>query len=271
MHLPFISVIICTLNRSKDLLRVLSYFADKEHYNSFEVIIVDQSDEVDPTVVHLVEANGARFRHLRIVEKSLPKSRNVGIQLARGTILVFVDDDVEILPGFLKAYSVVFSEPEVWGSTGPVLNPGSSQALVSAGFETNFIIGCNMAIRRDVFEKIGTFNEILEVHCDDAEISLRIYLAGGRMRYTPAARLIHHHSLTGGVRNDRYRSTEYIRKHVRSGIFFSCQLGSYRRGLWSVVRHFILCRRPVGVRQMIGVCQGIVEGRREYVRQTIRD
>jgi GT2 family glycosyltransferase len=294
MDPPLISVIICTLNRSEDLLRALSYFVDREDYNSFEVIIVDQSDEIDSTVKHLVEANADRFRLVQRAEKSLPKSRNAGIELAKGTILVFVDDDVEILPGFLAAYSVAFSEPGVWGSTGPVFNPGASQDLVPASslapielkeikagrggrwdadfaYDINWIVGCNMAIRRDVFEKIGTFNEILEVHCDDAEISHRIKLAGGRLRYTPAPRLIHHQRLTGGTRSDPKRSTEYIRKYVRSGVFFACQLGAYRRGIWRLFRIFILCRRPVGFRQIIGFCQGVVDGRREYARRTGSD
>ena len=129
---PFISVIVCTLNRTADLIRTLSYFVDEEDYAPFEVIVIDQSDKLDPVLLKLIELNADRFRLSRRDEKSLPKSRNVGIRLARGSILVFVDDDVEIMPGFLNAHAAALSDAKIWGSTGPVFTPGTSPNLVTA-------------------------------------------------------------------------------------------------------------------------------------------
>jgi GT2 family glycosyltransferase len=288
---PFISVIVCTLNRSAHLFRTLSYFVDQEDYTPFEVIVVDQSDELSPTLAKLIEANPDRFRLTRRDQKSLPKSRNAGIRLAKGSILVFVDDDVEILPGFLNAHSVALSDAAIWGSTGPVFVPGDSRDLVSAhllppielhqisacrvnrwdldfAYEPTYLCGCNMAIRRDALEKIGLFNEVLEIHCDDAEISSRIRWNGGSLLYTPQARLIHHRVPEGGTRDDPIRSPEYVRKYARSSFFWARETQiDPLRAIWRLARVFIFCRRPLAIRQFIGLCQGLIEGHRDYVRQ----
>ena len=288
---PFISVIVCTLNRTADLIRTLSYFVDEEDYAPFEVIVIDQSDKLDPVLLKLIELNADRFRLSRRDEKSLPKSRNVGIRLARGSILVFVDDDVEIMPGFLNAHAAALSDAKIWGSTGPVFTPGTSPNLVTAEsltaielqemgacqvvrsdvdfpYEPSYLYGCNMAVRRDAFEKVGLFNEILEIVCDDAEISGRIRWKGGHLRYTPHARLIHHQRAEGGTRNDPKRSPEWIRKYVRSGIFWAREVGaSPLRATWRLARAFVFCRRPLGMIPFIGFCRGVFEGHREYVRQ----
>src|SRR4051794_12363409 len=98
--MPFISVVVCTLDRGDDLLRTLRYFLT-ESYKPFEVVVVDQSEHVPGHVQSFLDDHRELFRVIRPKEKSLPKSRNVGIDDARGEIIVFVDDDVEILPGFL--------------------------------------------------------------------------------------------------------------------------------------------------------------------------
>jgi GT2 family glycosyltransferase len=274
-----------------DLIRTLSYFVDGEDYAPFEVIVVDQSDDLDPTLGKLIEANADRLRLTRRDHKSLPKSRNAGIRLARGSILVFVDDDTEILPGFLNAHCAALSDAEIWGSTGPVFVPGASLDLLSAewltpielqeisacrvsrwdlnfAYEPSYLYGCNMAIRRDALEKIGLFNETLEIHCDDAEISSRIRWKGGHLRYTPQARLIHHRVLEGGTRDDPIRSPEYVRKYVRSSFFWARKTQiDPAWAIWRLARVFIICRRPLGIRQFVGFCQGVIEGHRDYVRQ----
>jgi GT2 family glycosyltransferase len=161
------------------------------------------------------------------------------------------------------------SDPEIWGSTGPAFAPGAPRSSrANFPYEPSYLHGCNMAIRRDAFEKIGLFNEILEIHLDDAEISCRIRWKGGHLLYTPQAQLIHHERVEGGTRNDPRRSPEYMRKHVRSEIFWAREVGtSLPWATWRLARRFIVCRRPLGIQPFIGFCRGVFEGHREYVQQ----
>src|SRR5262249_45980927 len=174
----FLSVVIGTLNRHEDLLKTLSYFANKESYRPLEVLIVDQSDSVYPRLRAFLDRNSDRFRSIRLPERNLAKARNDGIELAKGEIIVFVDDDVEILPGFLAGHAAAFADAGIWGATGPAFEPGAHK-LVSAqsltqkniddlksgrnvmrtdfAYDTATLYGCNMSIRRSTFEKIGYF------------------------------------------------------------------------------------------------------------------
>jgi len=291
---PFLSVVICTLNRHADLLRTLSYFADEETYRAFEVIVVDQSDEADPIVQAFLDKNSDRFGAIRHSEKSLPKARNVGIQLAKGEIIVFVDDDVEILPGFLAAHAATFADQGIWGVTGPAFDPGSrgllsAQSLTPADIEdlnsggevmrTDFaydictLHGCNMSIRRSAFEQIGDFDEFYENYCDDVEISHRIKLAGGRLRYTPAAQLVHYQRQTGGVRTNPVSSARYIRNQVRSIVFFDRQSALYQIGIFRMFRAMVFSRQAyragrMGFQQVVAFWQGVAEAKREFNRRT---
>jgi GT2 family glycosyltransferase len=278
-------------------LRTLTYFADEEQYRPFEVIVVDQSDEPDPRVQEFLERNADLFRTIRRSEKSLPKSRNAGIESARGEIIVFVDDDVEVLPGFLGGHAAAFKDADVWGATGPVFNPGACEMVSAplltqadiaelnsgrkiiwnAGFEYDigWLPGCNMSIRRSAFEKMGKFDEMYEIHCDDAEISHRIKLAGGRLRYTPAAKLIHYQRKIGGTRIDPVKSASYVRKYVRSLKFFELQLGSsagHRTSSATLFRNLIISRQGyregrMRIRQVIAFWQGVAAARREFNRR----
>jgi GT2 family glycosyltransferase len=294
---PFVSVVICTLNRPDDLLRTLRYFAEQETYESFEVLVVDQSDIVDPRVRTFMGQNQDRFRMVRRSEKSLPKSRNVGLRSAKGQIITFVDDDVEPFSGFLSGHIAPYVDPGIWGATGPVLDPGNRRLIsahsltyenlrdlnsgrtvlwnVDFEYDISWLPGCNMSFSRSTIDKIGGFDEFYEVHCDDAEISHRIKVSGGRLRYTPAAQLVHYQRPTGGTRSDPVSSSRYIRTYVRSAVFFERQLGKdalRRTGIFRLFRRLILSRSAfaagrMGMRQIVAFWLGAADARREFNRR----
>lgn len=264
-----VSVVICTLNRPADLLRVLRYF-QHETYSDFEVIIVDQSDDRDDEVETLVSQN-SKFRHIRLTEKAMCKSRNIGIGAARGEIIVFVDDDVEILGEFLAAHAALYKDSTIWASSGPTFDPVGGREVLQP-YDMSWMPGCNMVIRKSALDKIGLFDEFFEIHCDDSDISHRIKKAGGRIRYTPEASLIHHVRPTGGTRNDKIKSASYIRKWTRSAILFDLKVGSeaeHNTNVWRRFRTIVLNRQAyregrLGIRQIAAFIEGVIQGRREF-------
>jgi GT2 family glycosyltransferase len=288
---PFLSVIICTLNRRNDLLRTLRYFTDEETYSQFEVIVIDQSDESDPMVQDLLAKNSDRFQAVHRSEKHLAKARNIGIHRAKGEILVFVDDDVRIFPEFLAAHTAALIDAEVWGGTGPVFDPKthklvSAESLTHADIDdlnsgrqvihTDFaydictLAGGNMSIRRSAFEKIGDFDEFYENYGDDVEISHRLKLAGGRLRYTPNAQLVHYGRQTGGVRE--MSNTQYTRNYVRSVLFFDRQFGLRQIKVLRMFRRMIVSRQAyrngrMALNHVIAFWQGVAEASIEFNRR----
>jgi len=129
------SLIIPTLERQAHV-RVLLASLSAQTEQTFETIIVDQTDAPDESVRAMAAAAPDRFQYLHIERKSLPNGRNVGARVARSDTLIFIDDDVELSPGFIAAHlaahalAATSSSPDSHGAaTSP--SPGSHGAATS--------------------------------------------------------------------------------------------------------------------------------------------
>ena len=72
-----------------------------QNFKSFELIIVDQSEDTKK-LVNTVEVSG--LKNVKIINtklKHLSKARNLGINVAKGKIIGFPDDDLTYAPDFL--------------------------------------------------------------------------------------------------------------------------------------------------------------------------
>ncbi len=84
-----------------------------------------------------------------------------------------------------------------------------------------FLSGCCMLIKREVFEKVGLFDERFFVYYEDLDFCLRIAQNKFIMMIVPSAKLLHKVSLSSGGEfspNERYymaySSCLYFRKHL---------------------------------------------------------
>ena len=143
---PELSVIIPTLNRGKVLYSTITQVLSQQGCE-FELIIVDQSDEViAQSNKAFVDAVGdTRVKYFRIEEKNLPNARNIGIVKSLAKIILFLDDDVIILRDeFLTAHLGAFDDPAVGGVTGRSVerliksNTKRTACHVSIGGRTKF-------------------------------------------------------------------------------------------------------------------------------------
>lgn len=90
--MPRVSVIIPTFNRARDLERALASVLGQT-FNDIEVIVVDNHSTDDPAAV-IARHNDARISLHQIDNGGIvAKSRNLGIQVARGEYVAFLDSD----------------------------------------------------------------------------------------------------------------------------------------------------------------------------------
>jgi O-antigen biosynthesis protein len=114
-----VSVVIPTCNRPADLRRCLIALQAQVSTRFVEVIVVDNrpgSGTTDEVVND--------FPNVVLVEERRPGlsfARNTGFAAASGDILVAIDDDVTVPPGWLERLVAPFSRPEVMAVTGHVL------------------------------------------------------------------------------------------------------------------------------------------------------
>lgn len=100
---PLVSILLPTYNRSSYLEPCVKSVLGQS-YDNWELIICDDaSDDDTPKVVSEISKRDPRIRHHRNpTRQGLPKNRNVGISLSRGSLVFFIEDDLTLEPDCLK-------------------------------------------------------------------------------------------------------------------------------------------------------------------------
>ncbi|MDP3734726.1 MAG: glycosyltransferase [Nanoarchaeota archaeon] len=145
-------------------------------------------------------------------KQGIPFNRNQGIHHAQGKIIVFIDDDCWVQDNWLSSFLKHFEDDSIMAITSGTKIPPSNfigdciAALGfpgggSLGFEkvwkvsadnfTNHLAVGNCALRRDIFDTIGLFDESMKSGAEDAEFSYRLEKAGIVVKYEPAAYAYH--------------------------------------------------------------------------------
>jgi len=137
---------------------------------------------------------------------SVMYARNVGIVASTGDLVVFVDGDDVVEAGLLAAFG---REAEEFGILGghveeselndPVTYswryPVTARGLPTAFGRFTWFVGANCAVRRDVFDRIGLFDEELRYSGEDVEFSIRAQLVGLEIGWVPDA-IVHYRHRT---------------------------------------------------------------------------
>jgi len=213
---PAVSILIATHNRGpflEGLLRALEASRSTAGVPS-EVLIIDNgSTDRTAAVLEGWAATGPKRRRLFVAHPGKSRALNHALQFARAPLLAFTDDDVELEHDWLKELIAFFSKyPHYDAATGRVLVPPSvtdaevcrridyfrTIPLFDGGSvvgDSHHLYGCNMGVRRRVFDAVGGFNERLGpgasgLH-DDGDLAERILRAGMRIGYMPATVVYH--------------------------------------------------------------------------------
>ena len=216
-----ISVIICTYNREKFILKTLQCLRQQDFpTSSFETIIVNNNSSDNTAVIckeFIKESPGFNVNYVEEYNQGLSFARNRGIKEAKGDIITFIDDDAFTVPGFIKAINDFFSKnPSVYaigGKVKPEFESGSPiwmssflMPLVAAldmGYHIKeftgkgFPVGANMSFRAEVFEKFGLFNNNLGrkgnnlLGSEEKDFFNRLKKAGSKIMYLPEAEVTH--------------------------------------------------------------------------------
>lgn len=244
MSKPSISVIIATKGRGRSLMRLFESLRRVQAVDEIqpEIIVVNNADDGAPeqVVADLVAElrDGiADVQCLREKEAIMPRPKcrghNLAIQKAHGSILAFIDDDVEVTPGWLEAVRDFFLYHPHDAMQGAILVPPAFQddkgflqvwnryrtiPYINYGPEMTEIYtltGPNMAFKREVFDRVGLFDERLgpgrSGMSEDVEYAQRLLHSGGRIGYEPKAAVYHE------VDWDRLNDDFFRRWHEQQG------------------------------------------------------
>jgi len=277
-----VSIIVASYNRAELLDDCLAHLARQTFEDGDEMIVVDNgsTDETGPVV--LAHASGFPVPLHYLVEHRAGKSHalNTALEIARGRVLAFTDDDVNVSTSWLAEIRRALADPDVGVTGGPVLprwehapprwlafddpaphtpaspfgHLGAPLALLSYGPEATVLgprtlLGANMAARREVLDRLGGFASHLGkkrgtlLSGEDHDLCARAQEAGFKAVYVPSACVYH------WVPADRLRIRYFLNWFFWSGITYAALEDNARSHMRSIagIPGFIVRRLGSGV------------------------
>jgi GT2 family glycosyltransferase/glycosyltransferase involved in cell wall biosynthesis len=224
-----VSIIIPTKDKFEYLQACLQSILEQTEYKNYEILLIDTGSQEEPTLVFFEEITADPRVNLHIYPGrfNFHKVNNYGARIANGDILLFLNNDTEILEGTWLDDLVGWANRPGVGVVGAKLfypNGSIQQAGIVMGVEGHgshifeklpehhygpfgspdwyrdymAVTGACMIIPRKVFERLGGFDEDYQIGYGDIDFCLRAVEAGYRVVYTPFAKLLHHEGGTRG-------------------------------------------------------------------------
>lgn len=201
---PLVSVVILNYKRREALLRSLQS-VQRQVYVNLEVIVVDNNSQ--DGVRELLETNWPGVRLIELDDnRGACAGRNAGIGIARGEIIITLDNDIffESPTEVSKTVETFARRPDVHvisyqvcdEHTGALrirewCHPRSWMKYGEIDFETNYFVEGACAVRREVYEIAGTYYEPLFIGCEGWDLALRIIDNNFKIVYQPQIRVRH--------------------------------------------------------------------------------
>lgn len=225
----YASIIIPTKDHVEDLAKAISSILSKTSYKDFEIIIINNNSELDGTNRYFKEVSQV-YSNIKVVDAPISfnwsKLNNLAVNYAKGDVLVFLNNDTEVIAqdwltrlvensirneigivgglllypdGLIQHAGVVLGmggwADHVYKGSSPIHygNPFISPMVAR---NVSAVTGACMAVSRNHFEMLGGFDESFIVCGSDVELCIHALKIGLRNVYLPRVCLHHYESKT---------------------------------------------------------------------------
>jgi len=291
------SVVIPNWN-GKELLGPCLESFYRQEYDDFETIVVDNGS-TDGSVA-FVRENFPQVTIISFAEnRGFSAAVNAGILASEGRYIGLLNNDTEVDPAWLKdLVAALDADSHAGSAASKVLFHSDPQTVNSAGDEFSVFgvpyqrrlmrgdrdrfnepryvfsaCGAAALYRRELFEKVGLFDEVFFAYQEDVDWGFRSQLAGYKCLYVPTAVVYHkYHATSSKVSNlwfyFRERNKHFVLiKNMSAKLFFLClplillqevvsfieaiwrgHVAAYykaRRDFWSYLPHLLRERRRI--------------------------
>jgi len=244
----FASIIIPTKDCSEILEVCLDSIFKKTTYENYEVIIIDNGSEKTETFNlfdYWSEKEPNRFKVIKLdIPFNFPKLNNEAVKYARGNILVFLNNDTEVITPDWLSELVGQARRKSIGAVSPVLlfgdntiqhagvilgigkiggrmfkyenienNRGYMDRLICNYNYTALTAAC-MAVKKTDFLEVGGFDEKLVVTMNGIDLCLKLTEKGLYNLLIPSIHLYHYESKTRG-RDDTIQKRQRALKEIK--------------------------------------------------------
>jgi succinoglycan biosynthesis protein ExoA len=261
---PLVSVLVPMRNEERFIGACLRSLAAQDYpHHRFEVLVIDgESTDYSPEIAQRFAAD--TDIDVRLLDNPALKTApalNIGLDAARGEVIVRVDAHAEVAPDFLSQSVAALRETEADAVGGPIesVAEGFVGEAIALAMSSPFGVGnaafrysqepqytdtvAFAAYRRDVFERIGGFAEDIDFGEDD-EFNYRLGEAGGKIFLTPKIHSLYHSRSSLPELFRQYRAygrakVKVLRRHPAQGRvrqFVPAAFVGSTAGLWLASR-----------------------------------
>lgn len=233
---PRVSIIIPTKDHVQDLKKCISSIIDKTSYDNYEIIVVNNDSQDTGTYEFFKEIR--KNNRIKIIddneEFNFSRINNFAVRESSGELLLFLNNDTEVIsnewltsmiehaqrPGVGAVGAKLLYPDNTVQHAGVILGIGPAGSAVAGhshkyavasipGYFSSLnlirnysaVTAACMMMRKDIFEKVGGFDENLQIAFNDVDLCMKIRAAGYSIVYTPFAELYHFESKSRGYEN----------------------------------------------------------------------
>lgn len=230
VNTPLVSIIIPTRDNYEVVRRCIESIINKTNYSYFEIIILDNGSVDDTCLSYLKEVN--EVKNISVIRHDRPfnfsELNNVGVKKSKGDILLFLNDDTEVIQADWLERMIGFAQlPHVGAVGAKLLYPhnknvqhagivnladGPGHAFLNAerehpgyfmrnklDYNWLAVTGACLMMERSKFVQIGCYDESFPVAYNDVELCFRSVDAGYYNVVCQGVELYHYESVSRGV------------------------------------------------------------------------
>ncbi len=239
---PKVFIVILNYNR-KDFLKKCLDSVYKTTYPNFEVVLVDNNSKDGS--LEMAMTGYSRFIFIKNEENlGYAAGNNKGIRYAlerMADYVLLLNNDVNVKENFLDCLIEEAEKNSLTGILSPLIFDGYSGKVWFSGgkidwlrmktvheteiktadnFETDFISGCAMLVKKEVFRKIGLLDEDFFLYWEDADFSFRAKKAGFKLGVAMSSWIDHYERKKNGSNMKTYwlvlSGLIFFKKNARS-------------------------------------------------------
>lgn len=226
-----VAIVVPVFNAERTLEQCITALTNQDYPETCREIVMVDNNSTDRSA-QIIHSNSS-LRYLQEPKQGPAAARNHGAAAASHDLLVFTDSDCFPDPSWLRMLVSAFDEDPGLDMAGGEIIPASleryverkmwhqgllvQQRMIQRRDPFPFCISANLAIRKEIFERLGGFSlDYPLASGEDMALGFELYRQGGHLGYVPDAIVRHHHRTSW---RDLYR--QFLRYGEGSAQFYS--------------------------------------------------